>query len=120
MNITITGVHIEVTEAIYDYALQKMETLGKYLPKDDTSFRLVVELSKTNNHHTHGDIFQAEGRLHMRGKNVTLKTTEDDLYKSIDVLKDMLVRELAQYKDKERSIVRRGAHKVKALFKRLL
>ena len=58
--------------------------------------------------------------LHIRGKDTALKTTQEDLYKAIDVLKDMLVRELSQHKDKERGIVRRGAHKVKALFKKLV
>lgn len=111
---------MEVTEAIREYALEKMRTLEKYVPSDDTSGKLTVELSKTTNHHSHGDIFQAEGRLHIRGKETTVRTTQDDLYKAIDILKDMLVRELADLKDKERSVVRRSAHKMKALLKRLM
>lgn len=120
MHIMITGVHMEMTEAIRQYALEKMEALGKYIANDDTSAKLSVELSKTTNHHAHGDVFQAEAHLHVRGKETTVRTTQDDLYKAIDILKDMLVRELASHKDKERSIFRRGAHKVKALFKRLI
>lgn len=120
MHIIITGVHMEVTEAIRNYALEKMRMLEKYIPSDDTSAKLTVEFSRTTHHHTHGDVFQAEGILHIRGKETALRTTQDDLYKSIDVLKDMLVRELAQHKDKERSVVRRGAHKVKQLLKRLM
>jgi ribosomal subunit interface protein len=120
MHIIITSVHMEMTDAIREYALLKMGTLDKYIADSDTSAKLTVELSKTTNHHQHGSVFQAEGRLHIKGKETTLYTTEDDLYKAIDVLKDMLARELAQHKAKERSIVRRSAHKVKALFKRLL
>jgi putative sigma-54 modulation protein len=120
MHIIITGVHMEMTEAIREYTLEKMKTLEKYLPKGDTSAKLTVELSKTTNHHHHGDIFQAEALLHIKGKETSLETTQDDLYKSIDILKDMLSRELASYKDKERSVVRRGAHRVKALFKKLI
>ncbi len=119
MHIIITGVHMEMTDAIRDYTLTKMEGLGKYVPKDDTSGKLTVELSKTTNHHAHGDVFQAEALLHIRGKETVVRTTQDDLYKAIDTLKDMLTRELASYKDKERSVFRRGAHKVKALLKRL-
>ncbi len=111
---------MEMTNAIREYTLEKMKTLEKYLPKGDTSAQLTVELSKTTNHHQHGDIFQAEAQLHVRGKETSVKTTQNDLYKAIDVLKDMLSRELASHKDKERSIVRRGAHRVKALFKRLI
>jgi ribosomal subunit interface protein len=110
---------MEMTDAIRSYAMEKMRTLEKYIPRDDTSGKLTVELSRTTTHHTHGDVFQAEGILHVRGKETMVRTTQDDLYKAIDLLKDMLVRELAQHKDKERSIFRRSAHKVKALFKRL-
>ena len=119
MHIIITGLHIEITDAIREYTFEKMESLKKLISKDDTSAKLTIELSKTSNHHVHGQVFQAEARLNVRGKETTLHTTQDDLYKAIDVLKDMLTRELAQYKDKERSVFRRGAHKVKALFKKL-
>lgn len=120
MHIIITGVHMEMTEAIERYALEKMESLNKFVPTDDTSAKLTLELSKTTTHHTHGAFFQAEASLRIRGKSTTLRTTQDDLYKAIDILKDMLTRELAQHKDKERSLVRRGAHKVKSLFKKLI
>ncbi len=119
MHTILTGVHMEITEAIRDYTLEKMQSLDKLVSRDDTSAKLVVELSKTSNHHVHGQVFQAEANLHIRGKETTLRTTQEDLYKAIDVLKDMLTRELSQHKDKERSIVRRSAHKVKSLFKRL-
>jgi len=120
MHITITGVHMEMTDAIREYALEKMQSLEKSVPEGDTSAKLSVGLSKTTNHHAHGDVFQAEAQLHIRGKETVVRTTQDDLYKAIDILKDMLTRELAQHKDKERSVFRRGAHQVKALFKRLI
>lgn len=120
MHIIITGVHIELTDAIHSYTMDKMASLEKLLPKSDTSAKLTVELSRSNNHHHHGDVFQAEAILHIRGKESSLKTTQDDLYKAIDVLKDMLTREMASYKDKERSLVRRSAQKVKALLKKIV
>jgi putative sigma-54 modulation protein len=119
MHITLAGIHLEITDAIRTYTLGKMNILEKYVPSNDTSVRLAVSLSKTTNHHNHGEVFKAEGNMHIRGRDITLETTQDDLYKAIDTLKDMFTRELAQYKDKERSIIRRSAHKVKALFKRL-
>lgn len=117
MHITLSGVHIEITDALRDYTNEKMSVLNKYV-KDDTSAKLAVDLSKTTTHHNHGDIFQAEAKIHIRGKEVTLKSTQDDLYKSIDVLKDMLVRELSQHKDKQNSLFKRGAHKLKELMRR--
>lgn len=119
MHIIITGVHMEITDAIRKYTLEKMRPLEKLTATDDTSVQLSIELSKTSNHHVNGQVFQAEALIHMRGKETSLKTTQEDLYKAIDILKDMLSRELSQHKDKERSVFRRSAHRVKALFKRL-
>lgn len=117
MHITLSGVHIEITDAIRDYTIEKMSVLNKFV-KDDTSAKLAVELSKTTSHHNHGDIFQAEALIHIRGKETSLKTTQEDLYKSIDTLKDMLVRELSSHKDKQKSIFKRSAHKLKELMRR--
>ena len=111
---------MEITDAIRNYAQEKMQPLERLVAHNDTSAKLSIELSKTSNHHVNGQVFQAEALLHIRGKEVALRTTQDDLYKAIDVLKDMLTRELAQHKDKERSLVRRGAHRVKSLFKKLI
>jgi ribosomal subunit interface protein len=111
---------MEITDAIREYTFEKMSALEKLVPRDDTSGKLTVELLKTSNHHVNGDFFQAVGHIHIRGKETSLTTTQDDLYKAIDILKDMLARELAQHKDKERSVMRRSAHKVKALFKKLI
>ena len=119
MHKIITGIHVEVTDAIHSYVLEKLESIEKYIPDSDTSAKIAVELSRTTAHHSHGDVYQAEAQLHIRGKDITLKAVEDDLYKAIDVLKDMLTREISSYKDKERSIFRRSAHKVKNLLKRL-
>ena len=120
MHITITGVHLEITDAIKNYTLEKIGTLEKYVSKNDSGARIEVELSKTTYHHTHGDVFQAEANIHIRGKVSSVRTKQDDLYKAIDTLKDMLARELATHKDKERSIVRRGAYQVKQLLKRII
>lgn len=111
---------MEITDAIRKYTFEKMQSLEKLIARDDTSAKLTVELSKTSNHHVNGQFFQADALLHTRGKEISVKTTQEDLYKSIDVLRDMLVREMTQHKDKERSLMRRGSHKVKALFKKLI
>lgn len=119
MHKIITGIHVEITDAIHDYVMDKLASLEKYIPQGDTSAKVTVDLSKTTGHHSHGEVFQAEAKLHIRGKDVVISAVEDDLYKAIDVLKDMLIREVASYKDKERSILRRGAYKMKSLLKKI-
>lgn len=119
MQIKISGVHLEVTEAIKHYVEDKLLSIGKFVQHDNSGILLEVELSKTTNHHQHGDVFQVGVHLHRPGRDILVSTTEDDLYKAIDIVKDKLTRELATYKDKEQSVFRRGAHKVKQLMKRL-
>ena len=119
MHKIITGIHVEITDSIRDYTLEKLNSLDKYIPQGDTSAKITVELEKTTNHHSYGDVFQAEAQLHIKGKDITIRAVEDDLYKAIDMLKDMLSRELSSYKDKERSLIRRSAHRMKDLIKRL-
>lgn len=117
MQITITGVHIEVTKAISEYVHQKFEIAKKYVKGDNTA-RLSVEISKTTEHHHHGDIYQVSAILIRKGKEKSLETISDDVYKSIDLMKDKLSRELSDEKDKEMSLFKRGAQRIKKLVKR--
>lgn len=117
MQITITGVHIEVTQAIKEYVHEKYDVFRKYTKDDDTA-RLSVELSKTTGHRHQGDMYQVSALLVRKGKEKSLETVSDDLYKSIDQMKDKLSRELTEGKDKELSLFKRGAHKIKNLVKR--
>lgn len=117
MQITITGVHIEVTGAIKEYIHEKYEILQKYT-KDDHTARLAIELSKTTEHRQQGDMYQVSALLTRKGKEKSLDTVSDDLYKSIDLMKDKISRELTEGKDKELSLFKRGAHKIKNLVKR--
>ncbi|MEN9551650.1 MAG: hypothetical protein RI935_27 [Candidatus Parcubacteria bacterium] len=117
MHIIISGVHVDITEAMRTYAEDKLQSVEKLIKRDDSSASLTLELSKTSNHHVHGDFFLAEAMLHIRGKDMTLKATEDNMYKAIDVVKDKLLRELSSYKDKELSIIRRAQAKIKSLLK---
>lgn len=116
MNIKITGVHIEITQAINDYVEEKIGSLAKFI--GNSNAKIDVHLSKTTEHHNHGDIFKAEAGIHIDGKNLTGKATSDDLYKSIDELKDILSREVTHHKDKKISVFRKSAHRIKNLLKR--
>jgi putative sigma-54 modulation protein len=117
MHITITGIHIEITDAIREYVNTRISSLSKYSVKGDTSATVAVEVSKTTAHHTHGDVFQAEAQAHIKGKNIHVRAVKDDLYSAIDEVKDMLARELTEEKDRRISLFKKGAHKLKKLLK---
>jgi putative sigma-54 modulation protein len=117
MHITITGVHIEVTEALREYVNNRLSPLSKYASKGDTSGMIAVELSKTTAHHTHGDVFQVEAQAKIKGANVNVRSVQDDLYNAIDEVRDMLARELTEEKDRRISLFKKGAQKIKKLLK---
>lgn len=117
MQIILTGIHIEITKAIADYVHEKFEVTKKYVKGDHTA-RLSVEISKTSERHHQGDMYQVSALLIRKGKEKSLETISDDVYKSIDLMKDKLSRELSDGKDKEMSLFKRGAQKIKNVLKR--
>jgi putative sigma-54 modulation protein len=117
MHITITGVHLEITEAIREYVNNRISSLNKYSTQHGGSAKVAVELSKTTAHHSHGDVFQVEAQAHINGTSVNVRSVKDDLYSAIDEVRDMLARELTEEKDKKISLFKKGAHKLKKLLK---
>ena len=120
MNIKIKAVDIELTEAIENYADKKVkEVLEKFIKeKQDTSILIEVELSKTNNHHSSGDMYKASARAQGFQKNIFAEEIKDNLYAAIDGLKDKLSELVLNTKTKKRSISHKLAVKFKNLLKR--
>lgn len=119
MNIKIKGVDIEVTEAIKVYATKKIyEALEKFVEEGKEKNILVeVELSKTSNHRSNGDIYKASAKVSGIHKNIFMETVKDDLYTAIDSLKDKLNENVSQMKDKKKTLSHRIALRFKKIFK---
>lgn len=120
MNIKIKGIDIEVTEAIKDYSIKKIsEALKKFSYMGELNDILAeVELSKTNNHHNHGELYKASIKLSGTKKNIFIEERKDDLYAAIDAAKDKLEYRLSENKDKKLSIHHKLAIKFKNIFKK--
>ncbi len=117
MQIIISGVHLEITSAISDYVEQKFAVAKKYTKGDHTA-KLAVEIEKTSEHHLHGNIYKVRAIFTRKGKEKALEVLSDDVYKGIDLMKDKLGRELSDEKDKEMSLFKKGAQKIKGLLRR--
>jgi len=99
MEINIKATQMELTPAIRNYVEEKMTMLEKYLG-DIQVLNCDVEVGVTTHHHSKGEIFLAEVNLNLPGEMLRVEKTEEDLYKAIDKVKDHLVREISQYKEK--------------------
>lgn len=91
MNLSINGHHLEVTPAMRDYVTGKLQRIRRHFDQviDVTVFLSVEKLRQ-----------KAEINLHVRGKDIFVETTDEDLYAAIDSLVDKLDRQVLKYKGK--------------------
>jgi len=115
-NIKATG--IELTPAISSYVYKKISSIEKYLPAQ-AGIVAQVEVGKSTHHHKAGNIFRAEVHITGGGLDLYAVSEKEDLYAAIDVVKDEVVRNVVQLKDKRETLTRRGAKMMKNMMKGL-
>jgi putative sigma-54 modulation protein len=91
MNLNITGHHVEVTPAIREYVIGKLERVIRHFD-NVTSAHVILSVEKLQQ--------KAEVTLHVKGKDIFADATDADLYVSIDALADKLNRQVVKYKEK--------------------
>lgn len=106
MKINLKATKFEMTDAIYDYAQEKMNMLDKYLGATQV-INCDVELEKIIGGQSKGDVFRAEVNLEVPHELLRVEKTADDLYKAIDKVKDHLDEMIVKYREKARD-KRRG------------
>lgn len=113
----IKATHIELTDAIEDYVQKRVSMLDKVIDENDTSASVMVEVGKRSQHHRDGDFFFAEFNVRVGGKDFRVVAEKDDLYAAIDEAKDGIIQEIGGYKDKRRTLIRRGGAAIKNVLK---
>ncbi len=91
MQISISGHHIEVTEAMRAYVLEKFEKLERHF-EHITSIHVILEVEKNRQ--------TAEATIHIKGGELFANSTSEDLYAAIDMLIDKLDRQILKHKEK--------------------
>jgi putative sigma-54 modulation protein len=92
MDITVTGRHIEATQALKDYAAKKLEHIGIDFPRI-LSAHFILEVEKYR---------QIAELVITCGNHITIEAREvsEDLYASIDGVVDKVARQMRKYKTK--------------------
>lgn len=116
MNINIKGTNISLTPSITEYTNKRLEKISKLLWNSQAT-QCDVELARTTEHHNKGDIFRAEIHISGAGQDFYASSEQPDLYASIDLVQDEMLREIKSKKEKSISFVRRGGARVKAMVK---
>ena len=96
MNLTISGHHLEVTPALREYVLTKLDRVTRHFDQvvDITVLLSVEKLKEKERRQT------AEVTLHVKGKDIFAECSSEDLYAAIDQLMDKLDRQVVRHKDK--------------------
>jgi ribosomal subunit interface protein len=118
MKLNIKATNIALTPEISDYLDKRLQGIEKFLPEDQESFTVNVELGKTTEHHQTGDIFRAEITIYIGGRNFRAVSENIDLYSAIDDMKDEIGRGLSSNKEKKISLLRRGGQRLKSIIRR--
>lgn len=112
MKINLKTTNFGLTPSIRNYLEQKLNSLDKFLPSDESIFA-DVELAKTTRRSQKGDIFRAEFNLTMPGRLVRAVAEEWDLRVAIDRARDELQNEIKIGKEKRISFYKKGARMLK-------
>ncbi len=92
MQVNVLGRHIEVTDALRQYATEKFNRLEKYLPKE---VQVVVTLSVVKKVHHF-----AEASIKSNGVLIQASEETEEMYSAIDLLIEKIERRVRRYKEK--------------------
>ncbi len=93
MNIKVHGAHLQVTDALSAYIEKKAARLKKYFDTEH-DLDLYVTLS------TERALHKVEMMLTVHGFHCRAEETSEDMYASIDLAVDKLIRQIRKYKTK--------------------
>ena len=91
MNVQVSGHHVEVTPAIRDYVLSKLERIQRHFDQV-IEINVVLSVQKLRQ--------KAEISVHLPGKDIHVESDDEDLYAAIDLMMDKLDRQIIKHKGK--------------------
>lgn len=89
-SIVLSGVHLDLTDAIKAYVTSKAERLLRHNPR---IIRIDFELARPGSK-DHSADYAVQAQIVIAGPDIVAKVESDDLYKSVDLLVDKLDRAL--------------------------
>jgi putative sigma-54 modulation protein len=122
MKINLQGKNIEITSAIHDYVIKRVTNLEKLLSTIEAGGGEVMvnfEVGKSTKHHKSGVVFHSDCLINIDGKKFYASSDKEDLYQTIDEIKESLYEEIRRFKDRKQTLFRRGASSLKKMLKGL-
>jgi putative sigma-54 modulation protein len=96
MNLTISGHHLDVTPALRAYVSTKLDRVTRHFDQVvDINVLLTVEKLREKERRQ-----RAEVTVHVKGRDIFVEQSHEDLYAAIDQLVDKLDRQVCRHKDR--------------------
>lgn len=92
MQLSITGHHVEVTEALKNYVTDKFHRLERHFDQV-IDVHVILSVEKL--------VQKAESTVQVNGAKLFAEDHQDDLYAAIDGLIDKLDRQIIKHKEKQ-------------------
>lgn len=90
MNLHLTGHHLDITPAIRDYVVSKLERVTRHFDHV-IDVNVVLSVNKLEQ--------KVDATLHVRGKDLHAESVDADMYAAIDALADKLDRLVLKHKE---------------------
>ena len=91
MQLSISGRHIDVTDALKDYVTGKLTKLERHYGHI-TNIHVVLSVDKVDQ--------RAEATAHVSGAELFADAVSEDLYAAVDMLADKLDRQVIKHKER--------------------
>jgi len=91
MQLNLTGHHVDITPALREYVMNKLERLERH--SDNLLHMHVVLIVEKLRH-------KIEANLNLNGATIFANAEEEDMYAAIDSLADKLDRQIIRHKEK--------------------
>jgi putative sigma-54 modulation protein len=91
MNLNLTGRHLEITPAIREHVISKLDKVKRHFD-NVIDINVILSVDKLKQ--------MAEASVHLSGKTVFAETEDSNLYVAIDNLVDSLDRQILKHKEK--------------------
>jgi putative sigma-54 modulation protein len=100
MQVNISGHHVEVTDPLREYVLEKLSRVAGHFDKI-TNAQVILKVEKLQQ--------KAEATLQIPGGEVVANAEHADMYAAIDAMADKLDRQLKKHKEKQQSLLQGAA-----------
>jgi len=91
MNLHLTGHHVEITPAIREYVVSKLERINRHFDHV-IDVNVIMTVEKLDQ--------KIEANVHLSGKDIHVQCNHGDMYAAIDRLIDKLDRQVIKHKER--------------------